>query len=67
MYTVLTKKLEKNIIKKIIEKKKYIYNTILYLLKRKSIYKWLHAVQTRAVQWSIVCLFYQQKSSKNPR
>ena len=49
------------VIEKIIRKGKYIYSTVLYLLKTKSVYKWAHAVQTRVVHRpAVLCLIVRR-------
>lgn len=47
---------EKNDIKKIIRKRKYIYSTI-FIYWKKSACKWTHAVQTLVVQGSAVHMY----------
>ena len=55
-YNKISEKKE-NVIKKIIRKRKYIYNTILYLSKKTCTHKWTHAVKTCVVQGSTVHYF----------
>lgn len=52
-------------IKNSVRKKKYIYSPVLYLLKKKSVYKWMCAGQTCVVQRSTIFIYKKYLKAAN--